>query len=296
MSVFVLKLIALVSMIVDHTAYVLNLAGRLPDGRLYILCRAVGRPAFVIFCFLLVNGFEHTRDRKRYLSRLLLFTVISQIPFVLAFTAGNYRGAGETAISFDSTRAFLLLLPLLVYFLTVCARQFDPSLLALGAAFLFASLDLTVGGVRLLETEHLNVFYTLSAAFAAMMSLEYFRSEGRSPLTAFLILAALAVELYFVQQYADYGLKAVALIAGMYLCRGKRWEQLAVAALWCAAEYRWCVTLYFPKYLPYLLGALAALLPLSFYNGKLGVKLRSFFYGVYPAHLALLGAVFVFLI
>ena len=294
MSVFVLKLLAVVSMFVDHLSYVLHLSGRLPTGQLYLIGRAIGRPAFVIYCFLLVNGFEKTKDRKKYLVRLLQFAVISQIPFSLAFTAGNYGGSAETLFSFDPLRAVFLLLPLGVYYLTVCRRRFEPSLLWLAAAFVFASTDLTLGGVMLLAKDHLNVFYTLAAAMAVMTGLDRLRSEERDWLRALLILTALAVVLYFVQPHADYEIKGVALIAALYLCRKRRWTQLAAAALWCLAEYRWCIFDY-PQYLAFLLAALAALLPIALYNGKLGPKMRTFFYVFYPAHLALLGAVFVFL-
>ena len=292
MSVFLLKLIAVASMLVDHTTYVLRLSGRLPFGQLYLLGRSVGRPAFVIFCFLLVNGFDKTRDRKKYLTRLILFAVISQIPFTLAFAAQNYRGEAGTSVSFDAMRAFLLLLPLFVYYLTFCRQRFTPSLAWLAAAFLFASLRVTIGGVCLLEQDDMNVFYTLAAAMAAMLCLDYLRSEECEWMRAFLILAALSVELYLVEQNADYGLKGVALIVGMYLCRRRRWLQLAVAALWCFVEYRWCIFDY-PRYLPYFFGALAALPPIALYNNKLGRKMRSFFYVFYPAHLAILGLVFV---
>ena len=178
---FVLKLIAVVSMLVDHTFYVLRLSGRLMIGPLYIAGRSVGRPAFVIFCFLLVNGFDRTRDRKKYLARLVTFAVLSQLPFTLAFSEGNYAGAAEALFAFDPLRALLLLLPLGAYFFSVCEGRFDPSLVWLSAAFLLASLRLNAGGVCLCDPDDLNVFYTLAAGMALMMGLERLQSGGKDP-------------------------------------------------------------------------------------------------------------------
>ena len=73
---FTLKWIAMLTMLIDHTGMVL-----FPQYRIF---RIVGRLAFPIYCFLLVEGAVHTSNWKKYVSRLILFALISEIPFDLA--------------------------------------------------------------------------------------------------------------------------------------------------------------------------------------------------------------------
>ncbi len=78
LSAFALKIIAIVSMLIDHVGAVL-----LPN---VIELRYIGRLAFPIFCFLIAEGYAHTKSAPKYLSRLGLFAIISEIPFNLAFS------------------------------------------------------------------------------------------------------------------------------------------------------------------------------------------------------------------
>ena len=101
-----LKWIAIITMLIDHIGAALLEIGLLPkvaDAVLagnsfdYVMAdyhfwyrfddvlRAIGRLSFPIFCFLLVEGFLHTKDVKKYALRLGLFALISEIPFDLAF-------------------------------------------------------------------------------------------------------------------------------------------------------------------------------------------------------------------
>lgn len=74
---FHLKVIAILAMIIDHVGAIL-----LPE---YLILRYIGRLAFPIFSFLLVEGFVHTRNLQRYILRLGMFALLSEIPYDLAF-------------------------------------------------------------------------------------------------------------------------------------------------------------------------------------------------------------------
>lgn len=75
-----LKLIALLTMIIDHVGAIFFTYE--PNFRI------IGRIAFPIYCFLLIEGYFHTRDVKKYSIRLLIFALVSEIPFDYAFFGG----------------------------------------------------------------------------------------------------------------------------------------------------------------------------------------------------------------
>ena len=74
-----LKVIAMISMVIDHIALYLMEHGTV----LYEAMRCIGRIAFPVFAFLIAEGFIHTRSRYRYFFTLLGFAVISEIPWYL---------------------------------------------------------------------------------------------------------------------------------------------------------------------------------------------------------------------
>jgi hypothetical protein len=99
-----LKIIAVISMLTDHLGA--GILGRVLGGwnmlpadsifgnqvygyediyRIYIVMRYIGRIAFPIYCFLLVQGFERTHNLKKYILRMGIFALVSEIPFDLCF-------------------------------------------------------------------------------------------------------------------------------------------------------------------------------------------------------------------
>lgn len=97
MSTFTLKIIACITMLIDHITVLfvphdfgylfhLNIGSYERDITLYVIGRVIGRIAFPLFAFLIVQGFLHTRNVKKYMLRLAIFAVISEIPYDFAMS------------------------------------------------------------------------------------------------------------------------------------------------------------------------------------------------------------------
>ncbi len=98
-------------MLLDHIAVVIlfPLLESIPFlSPVFTILRTVGRLSFPIFCFLLSEGFRHTKSRKRYFLRLVCFAVISEIPFNLAY-AGTVFCADKQNIFFTLATALVTL-------------------------------------------------------------------------------------------------------------------------------------------------------------------------------------------
>ncbi len=233
-----LKLIAVITMILDHIGagilgryLTINGIGDLDAGSLavtqqwidqnaplfftYTVLRMIGRLAFPIYCFLMAEGFEHTHNRIRYAARLLLFAVISEIPFDLLFNG------------------------------------------------------------KILETGYQNVFFTLWIGLLVMIGIQWAQEHlGSSPLlkvpAAVAVTAAGMVAAKFMK--TDYAAIGVLCIVVIYLFRNKKVWQIVAGCIVFAWEFT----------------APLAFVPIGFYNGKRGWKLKYFFYLVYPVHLLIL--------
>lgn len=94
-----LKVFAMVTMTIGHTAALLPYFWEHP--MLYTAMRNIGRIAFITFAFLLVEGFVHTHDRKKYGRNLAIFAIISQLPYSLIyhqFLAYSHPNVGFTLL------------------------------------------------------------------------------------------------------------------------------------------------------------------------------------------------------
>ena len=99
-----LKMIAMVSMAIDHlAAYLLRYDPDFTTALFTVgskqvswcfLMRCIGRLAFPLFAFLLVEGFLHTSNRMKYGRNLLVFALLSEIPYDLV-RRGSLFAAGQ---------------------------------------------------------------------------------------------------------------------------------------------------------------------------------------------------------
>ena len=102
MTSFKLKIIAIITMVCDH----------LGDALFSVVSplNFIGRMAFPIFAFQISEGYIHTKNIKRYLLRIFVFAIISQIPFYLFI----HKFFGESGLNIFFT-LFLSLTSILLY-------------------------------------------------------------------------------------------------------------------------------------------------------------------------------------
>ncbi len=135
-----LKLIAVITMLIDHSSICFAPLLGSPALHLfryrvtpYLALRFVGRLAFPIFCFLLAEGFRHTRSKPRYALNLLIFALLSELPYNL-FNSGALRHPTQNVF-------FTLLLGYLAIWALDAFRQTTwKQLLSVGALFALAWL------------------------------------------------------------------------------------------------------------------------------------------------------------
>ena len=141
----VLKAVACVLMFIDHFGYgilhnfmISHAMDILPEeykslSAAYEVCRGIGRLAFPIFCFFIVEGFLRTRNVAKYILRLAVFAVLSEIPFDLGLYGVPFRWQHQNVILTFLIALIMLVVirylekniwglsSFLVYFTCICA-------------------------------------------------------------------------------------------------------------------------------------------------------------------------------
>lgn len=316
------KLVAVAAMLIDHIGAVLltrlliggaylksapggegAVAGWLAQGEnlysLYMVMRSIGRLGFPVFCFLLVEGFQRTRNVRRYGLRLGIFALISEIPFNLAIT-GSVTASGYQNVFFT---LFLGLFVLCTFrFFERCGQAGTLGRLpgALWGVFMAAGVLLPgiYGGIwlggRFLATggwevkDYLSnatpfpprfavVCAVLCVALAAFLFF-YGRKKGMDQIRIITAdLSVLVLVMYLADLLCtDYAGMGVLTIVVIYVFRRNK---IVAVAVGCGV-----LTLMQLNEFP----AFLTLVPVALYNGRRGLKMKYFFYAFYPAHLLLL--------
>lgn len=178
-----LKIIALITMVIDHFAASVILEGCLmPNAPLtrgtdlwnlymvYKFLRGVGRIAFPIYVFLLVEGFTHTSNRLKYLARLLIFALISEIPFDLAIHSELWHLAHQNV--FFELAACLILLMLWERFEEKPVLRFI-SFAAIALIAEFAEFDYGWNGVVLVIVLYILKEWRVPQVFFGFLVMSY---------------------------------------------------------------------------------------------------------------------------
>jgi len=187
MNSFILKIIACVSMLLDHSGYVIF--GE-PSFLNYI-----GRFAFPIFAYQISLGYIHTSSKRNYLIRLLVFALISQAPFAL------FLGTLTTKFTFNIFFTLILGFLAILIFDKIKFKSLG-ILIACLLAYIGQALNVDYGayGVMIIFMFYLfreNKFF-MTSSFLIAVSVLYFNRF--SLFTLFTMLAIIPILLYNKKQ------------------------------------------------------------------------------------------------
>lgn len=284
-----LKIIAIVTMLIDHTAAVL-----LHNN---MIMRAIGRIAFPIFIFLLIEGAIHTKSKLKYALRLSLFALLSEIPFDLAFNGGAFYFGYQNVFFTLAIGMFMIIgfdlveqnkIPALIKKILFALGLFAPAATIL---FLYGNVFLNMKkNFDLTRNLSLNFIYISMFVIIFLLTILYlFLTKSKLGKEALfsssidLLFLSLGVVVAMLLK-TDYSAMGILAIATMYLLRNRKTESFLFGCL--------ILILFQPFELPALIG----LIPVSKYNGERGLKLKYIFYIFYPAHLLLIYGISLLLI
>lgn len=280
-SSFILKVIAILSMTVDHLGVIVK--SFYPDlNTLYTVCRYIGRLALPLFCFMIVEGVIHTKDIKKYVTRLGIMTVV--IAIILAVFQ-YVPSLGLKELAFQGNIFMDLLLGALMLWALSQKENKKLRFLAL-IPIAISILSFVAKGI---ET---SSYYTIEAYwYPRFLRLQY------DWLSVLMILGFYGAG-YFADTYFEYQSQ----YSGLELdqVKGTATYRLAVNLISMAVVMGLNIVYYLFKYFaPTIvfwapnvqIAGMAAGILLIFYNGKRGYNGKWFQYGsylYYPIHILLL--------
>ena len=269
-----LKLFAIIAMALDHFAMVffyrrvelIPLCPR-PLFYFYYTCRSIGRIALPIFIFLMSEGFKYTKNKEKYLLRLILFAIISEIPYNLA-DAKRFLFPLEQNILFT---LFISLLNLYIIEKIHIAIHKDHNY--------YLSQDINERARELTPT-------TLPIK-ANSVSPDSVRANYVSPII--IIFCTLISCLISEKLYFSYGSSCVISLAICYYIKDKRPLKVIlmtiILMIW-VYNYMTKRTIIFGYWHYAEIFAIFSMIPIMLYDANLpNKKIKYLFYIFYPAHL-----------
>lgn len=256
MSSFVLKIIAIITMFLDHSADTFSFIPNI------WLLNVIGRIAFPLFAFQLFVGYSHTKNIKKYFMRLIIFALISQIPFSLLMFIMT-----GSVMAYGNFIALNIFFTLALGLLAICI--YDSKLnvffkLILISFFLIiaqiCNVDYGAWGVCLIL--FIRLFYPKKVSnFLPILSLCSWQNKLPSKLVNFINYSIFIFGFFVlcIFRYSDY------LGHSLFLIR----------------------------ILPQLVFTFLPSIIMLFYNGKKGPSMKYFFYAFYPLHLIVLELAFL---
>lgn len=144
LSASTLKLLAVLAMFTDHTAYALLDFYTVPAQIMHI----IGRLTIPIMCFFVGEGLRHTRSIRNYVLRMGAFWIISAIPFYMFF--GDMYGIRQN-----------IMLDLLIGLVTTAtlADKQKKTPVKIAVTFVLMGISLGIGGWPVLPTLYILIFY-----------------------------------------------------------------------------------------------------------------------------------------
>ena len=145
-----LHIAAMFFMLCDH------LWATIVPGNNWLTC--IGRIAFPIFAFLIVEGYFHTKNFKKYILRLLLFALLSELPFDLV-------AGGTLFYPFHQNVLWSFLISLGLIHLNERARRTGKWSLRILTAALTVLLGTIVGLITMVDYHHAGILTVLAFYF-----------------------------------------------------------------------------------------------------------------------------------